>query len=307
MSFINLQKYQKASKVYISERFQQVVILHILKNNLQKVEAEVPLLLGIHGPSGEGKTFQIEQILKKMGVKRFLLSGGQMESPIPGQPAHLVRTTYIQASENMRGGGCSLAVVLINDVDTGLGSVGEMGRYTINQQAVFGELMHLVDYPGAVEGRDTLRIPIIITGNDFRRLYAPLVRAGRMTAFEWIPTWEERVQIVCGIIPELSKAEIERLIMELRDELRLEMVDPAKALTVAFFSHLRSSLMDEDLWREVEQNYVDKVVDNILTGKEPDLTLGITYERVFAKGLELARSGELFGHLPSMNNLSKPT
>jgi len=303
---MNIQKFKKSSQVYISKRFQQAVILHILKNNLKQVDAEVPLLLGIHGPSGEGKTYQCEQILKKMGVKRFLLSGGQMESPVPGQPAHLVRTTYHQASENMRSGGCSLAVVLINDVDTGLGSVGEMGRYTINQQAVFGELMHLVDYPNSVEGKETLRIPIIITGNDFTRLYGPLVRAGRMTAFEWIPTWEERVEIVCGIMPELSRDEVQQLILELREELKTELPDPARALTIAFFSHLRSSLLDEDLWSDVEKNNLDKTVDNILTGNEPDLSMGIDYNRVLAKGLQLARSGELIGHLTNSNNHSRP-
>ena len=296
--------YTTPRQVYISKRFQQTVILHILKNNLRKIELEVPLILGIHGPSGEGKTFQCDQILKKMGVKRFLLSGGQMESPIPGQPAHLVRTTYLQASENLRGGGCSMAVVLINDVDTGLGSVGEMGRFTINQQAVFGELMHLVDYPGSVEGKETLRIPVIITGNDFTRLYGPVVRAGRMTAFEWIPTWEERVDIVSGIIPELSKDEVQRLILDLRETLKIELPDPAKVLTIAFFSHLRSSLLDEDLWSDVEKNNLDKTVDTILTGNEPAYSTGIDYDRVFAKGLELARSGELIGHLVNMNNHS---
>ena len=298
--------YKAPRQVFISKRFQQVVILHILKNNLKQVEADVPLLLGIHGPSGEGKTFQCEQILKKMGVKRFLLSGGQMESPVPGQPAHLVRTTYIQASENIRSGGSSLAVMLINDVDTGLGSVGEMGRYTINQQSVFGELMHLVDYPNAVEAKETIRIPIIITGNDFTRLYGPLVRAGRMTAFEWIPTWEERVDIVCGIIPQLSRDEVQRLILGLREELKGELPDPAKALTIAFFSHLRSSLLDEDLWRDVEKISVDKTVDNILTGNEPDLMTGLDFDRVFAKGLQLARSGELIGHLVNSNNHGGP-
>jgi hypothetical protein len=237
MSFSTFRSIQKASKVFISERFQQVVILHILKNNLQKIEAEVPLLLGIHGPSGEGKTFQIEQILKKMGVKRFLLSGGQMESPIPGQPAHLVRTTYIQASENKRGGGCSLAVVLINDVDTGLGSVGEMGRFTINQQAVFGELMHLVDYPGAVETGDPAH-PDYHHGQRFQEIVCPLVR---------------RPHDCLRMDPDLGRTGADRLwdysgsrqsrcrafdhgagMAALRDG------RSGKALTVAFFSHLRS-------------------------------------------------------------------
>ena len=87
-----LVKLKPETEVFISKRFQQVVSLHILKNLLKRVEAQVPLLLGIHGPSGEGKTFQCENILKNMGVKRFLISGGQLDNPVPGQPSSFIRT-----------------------------------------------------------------------------------------------------------------------------------------------------------------------------------------------------------------------
>ena len=113
------------NNVYISKRFRQAIVLHILKNLLRHAEVQVPLLLGIHGPSGEGKTFQCEYILKNMGVKRFLISGGQLDNNISGQAAHFVRNTYIRASESIRSGECSLAVMLVNDVDTGLGSWGD--------------------------------------------------------------------------------------------------------------------------------------------------------------------------------------
>ena len=178
--------------IFISPRFHQAVSLHVLKNLLKRVEAQVPLLLGVHGPSGEGKTFQCEHILKDMGVKRFLVSGGQLDNPVAGHPSAFIRQTYIRASESIRSGEASLAVVLVNDVDTGLGTWGKSEKHTINQINVFGELMHLVDYPSLVDGKETTRVPIIITGNDFTKLYNPLVRAGRMSAFEWIPTTEEK-------------------------------------------------------------------------------------------------------------------
>jgi len=43
-----LIKQQTEADVFISERFQQAVSLHVLKNLLKRVEAQVPLLLGIH-------------------------------------------------------------------------------------------------------------------------------------------------------------------------------------------------------------------------------------------------------------------
>ena len=81
---MTLVRFDTEAPVFISTRFQQVVSLHVLKNLLKRVEAQVPLLLGIHGPSGEGKTFQCEYILKNMGVKRFLVSGGQLDNPVAG-------------------------------------------------------------------------------------------------------------------------------------------------------------------------------------------------------------------------------
>ena len=292
-----LIKSKTENEIFISKRFQQVVSLHVLKNLLKRVEAQVPLLLGIHGPSGEGKTFQCENILKSMGVKRFLISGGQLDNPVPGQPSSFIRTSYIRASESIKSGEASLAVVLVNDVDTGLGTWGKSEKHTINQINVFGELMHLVDYPSLVAGTETIRIPIIVTGNDFTKLYNPLVRAGRMSAFEWIPTNEEKAEIISSIFPELNDQECYQLIVELNEKLIGELPEQIKFLPVAFFSHLRANLLDEDLWEEVELAGLDKTVDSILRGYEPDLSSKIYYERVLDKGVELARSGKLINHL----------
>lgn len=294
---LEILKNKKASPIFLSNRFQQVVTLHILKNMLKRSEVQVPLLLGIHGPSGEGKTFQCENILKNMGVKRFLLSGGQMDNPITGQPSRLIRDYYIRASDAITRGECSMAVVLINDIDTGLGSWGDAAEFSLNQQMLFGELMHLVDYPTQVEGKDTLRVPIIITGNDFTKLYEPLVRAGRMESFEWIPTNEERAEIIKAIFPELSPEECSRLVGELNETLKDELPGNLKILPVAFYAHLRSSLLDEDLWNFSQQTGMEKTIDMIIRGDEPDLAMGIHYDRVLSKGIQLARSGQLINHL----------
>lgn len=148
-------------------------------------------------------------------------------------------------------------------------------------------------------------MPIIITGNDFSKLYAPLVRAGRMSAFEWIPTPEERCAIVCTIFPELTQAECRQLIQELQETLKGELPEYLEVLPVAFYSHLRANLLDEDLWEEIEEHGLNRTVDTIILGKEPDLSMKINYERVFNKGLELARSGKIIGHLKSINNHSR--
>ena len=204
---------------YIPERFQQAVYLHLLKNTVFPNSCRVPLLLGIHGPSGEGKTYQCEACLKEIDAEFFLLSGGQLESENAGEPAQRLRRLYLEANRCLEQRKCNIAVILLNDIDTGVGNWGETVQYTVNRQTLFGELMHLVDYPTRVANREVRRIPIIITGNDFTKLYEPLVRAGRMTGFKWQPTTEEKIDIVhSGIFPNLPKKDCETLVKTLEKE-----------------------------------------------------------------------------------------
>jgi len=276
-------------KIFIPERFKRVLELHIVKNLMKSVAGRVPLLLGIHGASGDGKTYQCEQILTEIGVQAFLISGGQLESPDSGKPAQLVRDTYLQASDCIEKGKCKAAVVLINDVDTGLGNWGDMVQYTVNTQTVFGELMHLVDYPNLVAGIPTKRIPIVITGNDFTKLYEPLVRAGRMTAFEWKPTLEEKAEIVQGIFSELSFSECQALVREFSSQ------------PIAFFSHLKSSLIDDELWKSIQKVGVSRRSIEYITdrydAREPDLNQHFQFSDLVKAGKHLLQSGQLINHL----------
>ncbi|PHU24167.1 Ribulose bisphosphate carboxylase/oxygenase activase, chloroplastic [Capsicum chinense] len=82
-----------------------------------------------------------------------------------------------------------MSCLMINDIDAGLGRYGNT-QVTVNNQIVVGTLMNLCDNPTRVsvgqqwrEGDITHRIPIIVTGNDFSTMYAPLIRDGRMEKF----------------------------------------------------------------------------------------------------------------------------
>lgn len=282
------------SNSFVPERFRRVVGLHIVKN-LLPYHLNAPLILGIHGPSGFGKTFQCNAVLNEMNVKPFLISGGQMESHQAGEPAKLIRTTYIQASHALNKGICQAAALVINDIDTGLGHWGDMVQYTVNRQTVFGELMHLVDFPNSVENLETKRIPIILTGNDFTKLYAPLVRAGRMTAFEWIPSFDEMTKIIHYIFPELEMKECVNLLQMLNKILqdRSSNVD----LSIAFFSHLRANLIDDQLWSQVNQVGLRRSVEVLYEGAAPKLDFQIEYETVLHKAQELLSAGQLINHL----------
>lgn len=275
--------------MHIPERFFQVVAVHIVKNILDIEGWQVPLILGIHGPSGEGKTFMCENALQQLGVKSLLISGGQLESENAGEPAALLRRTYLEAGKMIAQGSALMTSVLINDFDTGVGNWGKIVQFTINTQQLFAELMHLSDYPETVEGKTTLRIPIIITGNNFGSLHAPLTRAGRMWSLEWKPAPQERVAIVKEIFPLLGPQQIHELVLKhFRDQ------------PIAFFSHLKSSLVDEQVWQLIQIHQPQGVIRYIRTHQDVRLlTLRILsdFDAIVAAGERLNNNARFADHL----------
>jgi ATPase family associated with various cellular activities (AAA) len=197
---------------FINSDFYRTIYHHLVGNVLLK-ETESPLILGIFGPPGEGKTFQTEEVCKSLGVTLLAVSPGELESPNAGQPGELLRTLYLQASEAIKSGKPS--IVLINDIDTVLGDWGSLVQYTVNRQVVFGQLMAFCDYPNSVSGQNNVaRVPVIVTGNDPTTLYEPLLRPGRTRVFPWAPTPEDRCQVLRPMFPEISEASLVDLVTE---------------------------------------------------------------------------------------------
>jgi ATP-dependent 26S proteasome regulatory subunit len=199
---------------HVNSEFQRAIYHHIIGNVLLK-ETESPLILGIFGPPGEGKTFQTEQVCKSLDVDLVSISPGELESPNAGQPGELLRTLYLQAGHALQSGRPS--ALLINDIDTVLGNWGDLVQYTVNRQVVFGQLMAFCDYPGSVSGQQVARVPIIVTGNNPALLYEPLLRPGRTRIFPWTPTPEDRCQILRPMFPEVSESSLKALVNEFPD------------------------------------------------------------------------------------------
>ncbi len=73
----------------------------------------------------------------------------------------------------------------------------------VNNQIVIGTLMNIADDPNHVsvgqdwrEGDYIGRVPIVVTGNDFTKMFAPLIRDGRMAKFYWKPSQEDLANIL---------------------------------------------------------------------------------------------------------------
>jgi SpoVK/Ycf46/Vps4 family AAA+-type ATPase len=235
------------TEYYIPERFCDVVALHIAKNFAHLPKVQVPLLLGIHGPKGQGKSFMLEEILKSLGANSILIGAGELESPDAGEPGRLIRLRYREAAELIKIRG-KVAVLVIHDIDAGAGRWSGMTQYTVNTQLVNATLMAIADnptnvqLPGSYDRTPLPRIPIIVTGNDFSKLYDPLTRDGRMNKFFWNPTHEEKVAILQSLFSE------DRL--SLRDIEQLLNCFPKQSID--FFAAIRSRAYDDQILMKIK-------------------------------------------------------
>ena len=238
-------------KYHVPTRFKNKFAAHVAKNLLCDNDANecgtsggtttrtssglrasgVPLLLGVWGSKGCGKSFSLELACRDMKIAPFMVSAGELEDPVAGEPGALLRRRYLAASKyaTMRG---VPTVLIINDLDAAVGRFKD-DKYTVNNQIVSATLMNLCDNPAVVKvgssakrrawdsreefSRDEktnvaerdgvstenqnrtikcARVPIIVTGNDFSRLYAPLTRTGRMDLWHWEPSRGEIAEMV---------------------------------------------------------------------------------------------------------------
>ena len=61
---------------YISPAFLDKLSIHVAKNFLDLPKIKVPLILGIWGGKGQGKTFQCALAYKKLGISPIVMSAG---------------------------------------------------------------------------------------------------------------------------------------------------------------------------------------------------------------------------------------
>ncbi|BAU11119.1 ribulose bisphosphate carboxylase small chain [Leptolyngbya sp. NIES-3755] len=248
---------------YISPRFLDKLAVHITKNFLSLPNVKAPLILGVHGRKGEGKSFQCDLVFERMGIEAVYMSAGELESPDAGDPARLIRLRYREAAEFVKVRG-KMAVLLINDFDAGAGRVDQFTQYTVNTQLVHGTLMNIADnptnvqLPGSYDSEPTRRIPIILTGNDFSTLYAPLTRDGRMDKFFWEPDRADRIGIVGGIfeVDQVAKSDVEKL------------VDQFPTQSIDFFGALRSRLYDEQIRRLIDDVGIDRISQRVVNSTD---------------------------------------
>uniref|UniRef100_A0A2N9EZJ9 Ribulose bisphosphate carboxylase/oxygenase activase, chloroplastic n=1 Tax=Fagus sylvatica TaxID=28930 RepID=A0A2N9EZJ9_FAGSY len=247
---------------YIAPAFMDKVVVHITKNFLNLPNIKVPLILGIWGGKGQGKSFQCELVLAKMGINPIMMSAGELESGNAGEPAKLIRQRYREAADIIRKG--KMCCLFINDLDAGAGRMGGTTQYTVNNQMVNATLMNIADNPTSVQlpgmynKVENPRVPIIVTGNDFSTLYAPLIRDGRMEKFYWAPTREDCIGVCSGIFQTdgVTKVGI------------VKLVDTFPGQSIDFFGALRARVYDDEVRKWISSVGVENVGKRLVNSKE---------------------------------------
>ncbi|KAL4518051.1 hypothetical protein Ndes2526B_g01513 [Nannochloris sp. 'desiccata'] len=242
---------------YVAPKFLDAVALHITKNFLSDFGCfdsmtRIPLILGIWGGKGQGKSFQTELIFKKLGVEAVIMSAGELESEWAGQPGKLIRERYRKASELSKVRG-KLSCLMINDLDAGVGHFDNT-QHTVNNQMVTGTLMNICDNPNRVaapnyewrEGDHIRRVPIIVTGNDLSTVFAPLLRDGRMEKFYWQPSLEDLTQILLQMYKDdgFSRQDMQVLLKAFPNQ------------SLDFYGAIRSSTYDNQIREWIKNDVV---------------------------------------------------
>ncbi|XP_022138899.1 ribulose bisphosphate carboxylase/oxygenase activase, chloroplastic [Momordica charantia] len=248
---------------YIAPAFLDKLVIHISKNFMTLPNIKVPLILGIWGGKGQGKSFQCELVFAKMGISPIMMSAGELESGNAGEPAKLIRQRYREAADIIKKG--KMSCLFINDLDAGAGRLGGTTQYTVNNQMVNATLMNIADnptnvqLPGMYNKEDNPRVPIIVTGNDFSTLYAPLIRDGRMEKFYWAPTREDRIGVCTGIF-RTDNVPVEDIV---------KLVDTFPGQSIDFFGALRARVYDDEVRNWIVGVGVEGVGKKLVNSKEP--------------------------------------
>ncbi|XP_051119918.1 ribulose bisphosphate carboxylase/oxygenase activase, chloroplastic-like [Andrographis paniculata] len=248
--------------LYIAPAFMDKLVVHITKNFMSLPNIKVPLILGVWGGKGQGKSFQCELVFAKMGINPIMMSAGELESGNAGEPAKLIRQRYREAADRIKKG--KMCCLFINDLDAGAGRMGGTTQYTVNNQMVNATLMNIADnptnvqLPGMYNKEDNPRVPIIVTGNDFSTLYAPLIRDGRMEKFYWAPTREDRIGVCKGIFRTDGVADDDIVVL----------VDTFPGQSIDFFGALRARVYDDEVRGWISGVGVESIGKKLVNSRE---------------------------------------
>ncbi|MCL2087938.1 MAG: AAA family ATPase [Oscillospiraceae bacterium] len=274
------ESFDHEENVYVSDRFKREILIHIAKV-IYADSKRVPIMLGISGAPGEGKTFQSKYVLSANDVEVFDFNISEFENVDAGLPLKKLEKLYRDA-QNSFSSTSKISCVFVDDIDVALGSKSNY-QYTVNFQHLEGGLMSFANY--TEDNRP--RIPIILTGNNFSLLHEPLIRHGRMRHFEWIPDDGEMEKMIIHYFPSFSVADCNKIMREMNSKCDDHKI-PHR--TISFYSSIKDALHDEELWSLISDKglHLDKL--SIIKIKSMLNSMTYSVEDAISTGIKLIES-----------------
>lgn len=183
------------STMHVLPRFETKILTHVISVYLQDKDTYLsPVFLVVEGNAGEGKTTQSIASCIQHGITTIYVSASQLSGSHEHDSIDVMENIYKKALE-LRKNGEKVALI-IDDFHLSNANIDENIKKTINSSLLTGYLMNLT------QNKYDEKIPIILTGNDFSKIYGPLIRAGRAEHFKWNPNYEEKKIIVSDIFKD---------------------------------------------------------------------------------------------------------
>lgn len=222
--------------VFIPQRFSQRVTDHVILNYLEDNHFfQPPLYLAIEGTPGQGKTMQVIAACNKKKIAVKYISASELSGKKEAESREVLEQIYSEALTLFYSG--VYVCILIDDFHMGIAITDEKINKTINSNLLIGYMMNLA------QSSFKQKIPIILTGNDFSKVYPALIRDGRADMFFWEPTHDEKFEIIKSIYnPILQNEDLDNL---------QKFYTKYKSHNIAFFAQLindiRRRLLSEEI------------------------------------------------------------
>ncbi|VAI04531.1 unnamed protein product [Triticum turgidum subsp. durum] len=218
---------------YIAPAFMDKLVVHLSKNFMTLPNIKIPLILGIWGGKGQGKSFQCELVFAKMGINPIMMSAGELESGNAGEPAKLIRQRYREAADMIKKG--KMCCLFINDLDAGAGRMGGTTQYTVNNQMVNATLMNIADAPTNVQ------LPGMYNKEDTR---------------------DDRIGVCKGIFQTDNVS----------DESVVKIVDTFPGQSIDFFGALRARVYDDEVRKWVTSTGIENIGKRLVNSRDGPVT-----------------------------------
>ena len=214
------------------------LLVHVVSQYMLQNEFFVPpLYLVIEGPAGEGKTSQTIAVLTQRDIDVLYVSASALSGAHEGDSEGIMNEIYNYAVYRRKSGHC--IAILIDDFHMSIVNQDSKIEKTINSNLLTGQMMNLADYCAGE------KVPIIMTGNDFSTVYAPLLRSGRADTYCWKPDMKIKGNIIRSILNPFVKLD--------EDEFA-HFCNKFKRGTISDFVQLRNDLRKEYIWDRIKDS-----------------------------------------------------